>query len=355
EADRFFGSFESARTSGRSPMLPRIFHVAFVDELLQRMREYGAGAAELRKQLEERLSAAGTTVEGAVRAQHQRQAMGHVSMGNTITSLRLCATLDWNGYVEGVSLIEQILRRDPPGIYGRMDFTSRDRYRHAIEELAERTGEAQVRVALRAIESARQAAEQQGLESIAAHVGHHLIARGRRELEIDVAYYPVFKQRVRRALFARATPFYLGSIALLTALGAMLAATVARAAGARERERFWGTIIMLLPASAFAVERLLLLVHRIPKPRLLPTRDSRGRGHQGAQRALRSRRRGPILPVPSSAPLERQRRRLDGLGAQARQDRGIQSTVAGRHGHELRRADRRPRDPRSHPLLHHAR
>ena len=41
-----------------------------------------------------------------------------------------------------------------------MEFQSRDRYRHAVEELADPTGEAQVRVALRAIESARQAAEQ---------------------------------------------------------------------------------------------------------------------------------------------------------------------------------------------------
>ena len=135
-----------------------------MDQLLQRMREYGAGAAELRKQLEERLAAAGTTVEEAVRAEHQRQAMNHVSMENSITSLRLCATLDWNRYVERVSLIEQVLQRDPPGVYGRMDFASRDRYRHAVEELAEPTGEAQVRVALRAVESARQAAETQGLD-----------------------------------------------------------------------------------------------------------------------------------------------------------------------------------------------
>ena len=35
-----------------------------------------------------------------------------------------------------------------------MDFQSRDRYRQAVEELAEPTGEAQVRVALRAVESA---------------------------------------------------------------------------------------------------------------------------------------------------------------------------------------------------------
>src|SRR3989441_2415844 len=179
EADRCFAGFESAQASGRLRLLPQVLHVAFVDRLLQRMREYGAGAAGLRKQLEERLDAAGTTVEEAVRAEHQRQAMSHLSMGNSITSLRLCATFDWNEYVERVSLIERILQRDPPGIYGRMEFTSRDRYRHAVEALADPTGEAQVRVALRAIESARQAAEKQGSDSRAAHVGYHLIEIGR--------------------------------------------------------------------------------------------------------------------------------------------------------------------------------
>ncbi len=163
EADRLFAEFENAQSSkGRLPLLPHSLHVAFVDQLLLRMREFGAGAAGLRKQLEDRLEDCGTTVEEAVRAEHQRQAMNHLSMGNSITSLRLCATIDWNNYVEDVSLIERILQRDPPGIYGRMEFTSRDRYRHAVESLADPTGEAQVRVALRAIESARQAAEKEG-------------------------------------------------------------------------------------------------------------------------------------------------------------------------------------------------
>src|SRR6059036_1196411 len=212
EADRCFAGFESAQASGRLRLLPQVLHVAFVDQLLQRMREYGAGAAGLRKQLEERLDAAGATVEDAVRAQHQRQAMNHLSMGNSITSLRLCATLDWNEYVESVSLIEQILQRDPPGVYRRMEFTSRDRYRHAVEALADPSGEAQVRVALRAIESARQAAEKLGPDVRAAHVGYHLIGRGRRELESDVAHHLSLRHRLRRVLFRYATPLYLGSI-----------------------------------------------------------------------------------------------------------------------------------------------
>src|ERR1041385_7616403 len=154
------------------------------------------------------------TVEDAVRAEHQRLAMNHVSMSNSITRLRLCSTLDWNEHVEGASLIEQIPRRDPPGVSPRMAFASRDRYRHAVEALAEPSGEAQVRVALRAIESARQAAETPGLDPRRAHVGYHLIGGGRRELAIDVASRPRLGARFEQALFAHATPCYLGALAL---------------------------------------------------------------------------------------------------------------------------------------------
>ena len=58
-------------------------------------------------------------------------------MANAITSLRLCSTLDWSEYVESVSLVEHVLQRDPAGVYGRMDFLSRDRQRQAVEELAD--------------------------------------------------------------------------------------------------------------------------------------------------------------------------------------------------------------------------
>ena len=81
-------------------------------------------------------------------------------MANLIGSLRLISTFDWSEFFESVSLVEQVLQRDPAGVYGRMDFRSRDRYRHAVEELAEPTGDGQLRVALKSVERARQIAEQ---------------------------------------------------------------------------------------------------------------------------------------------------------------------------------------------------
>ena len=76
-------------------------------------------------------------------------------MANLITSLRLISTFDWSEFFESVSPVEQVLQRDPAGVYGRMDFRSRDRYRHAVEELASPTGEAQL-LALKSVERARQ-------------------------------------------------------------------------------------------------------------------------------------------------------------------------------------------------------
>src|SRR5206468_5686718 len=157
---------------------------------LHRVREYGVQLSSIRTAVEDHLVAQGTTVEAAIRGEHQRQAADQVSVANAIGSLRFCSTLDWRQYFESVSLVEQVLQRDPAGAYGRMDFLSRDRQRQAVEELAAPSGEAQVRVALRAVETARQAVVLGSSTDRAAHVGYHLIDQGRRDLEADLAYRP---------------------------------------------------------------------------------------------------------------------------------------------------------------------
>ncbi len=179
--------------------LPASLGITSVVQLLHRVREYGVQLSSIRTAVEDHLVSQGTTAEAAIRGEHQRQAADQVSVANAITSLRLCSTLDWRQYVESVSLVEQVLQRDPAGAYGRMDFLSRDRQRQAVEELAAPSGDAQVRVALRAVESARQAVVRGSSADRAAHVGYHLIDRGRRDLEIDVAYRPRLAARTRRS------------------------------------------------------------------------------------------------------------------------------------------------------------
>ena len=80
------------------------------------------------------------TLEDAIRVEGQHEAADQASMANAITSLRFCATLDWSRFFESVSQVEQVLHRDPGGIYGRMDFASRDRTAGSSRQLADGTG-----------------------------------------------------------------------------------------------------------------------------------------------------------------------------------------------------------------------
>ena len=258
---------------GGAPVpLPDPLPNAFVAQLRQRMREHDPRVSPLAAAVEQALAARGATPEDAVRSENQRHATDQVSTGNTVTSLRFCATLDWSRFVELVSRVEEILRRDPAGVYPRMDFASRDRYRHAVEDLAEPTGEAQVRVALRAVESARRAAEQDGAGDRAAHVGHHLIGPGRRDLEIDVAYRPRLAHRPRRWAFAHATAAYLGAIGLLTGFGVLGAYAYAGAAGAAAMATA-AALLALLPASELALLVVQRIVAALVPPRRLPRLD----------------------------------------------------------------------------------
>ena len=109
----------------------------------------------VRAAVEERLAAQGMTAEDG--DPHRTPGPGHRAGVGRQRHHQPATLLDPRlvHYFESVSLVEQVLQRDPAAVYGQMDFLSRDRYRQAVEELAEPSGDAQLRVALRTVESAR--------------------------------------------------------------------------------------------------------------------------------------------------------------------------------------------------------
>ena len=272
DADAYVSRIE-AETEDSRRQLPPILNLTFIVQLLHRLREYGVRLSSTRTAVEAHLAAQETTAEAAIRGEHQHQAANQVSVANAIASLRLCSALDWRQYVESVSLVEHALQRDPAGAYGRMDFLSRDRQRQAVEELAVSSGEAQLRVALRAVESARQAAASGATTDRAAHVGFHLIDAGRPEFEIDVAYRPRLANRVKRFVFAHATPFYLGPILGLTAALLTASAAYARHEGAPASVITMLVALLLIPAADVAIALAQRVIAWAMPPRRLSRLD----------------------------------------------------------------------------------
>ena len=419
-ADAYVSGADEARGIGS---LPPGTDPAFIVQLLHRLREYGLRLAAVRAAVDDDLAARQTTAEETIRGEHQRQGVAQASVANAVTSLRLCTTLDWQEYVESVSLVEQVLQRDPSGAYPRMDFLSRDQQRQAVEELATASGEGQVRVALKAIESARQAAAAGSTDARAAHVGYHLVDRGRADLEAELAFRPAVAIRIRRALVRHAAGVYLGAIAAVTALVVATGVAYAGRVGGTAGLQWLAALLVLLPASDFAIALVQRAVVHAVGPRRLPRLDFPAGVPESARTmvivptmltsaegvdalvehievlalgnldpcihfailsdfadtttpdapgdaAILARARAGIealnvkfgedhsrslLPLSPRSSVERRRERVDRVGAEAREDRGVQPPAARRRGHQLLDPGRRAGRAAVGALLHHAR
>jgi hypothetical protein len=110
----------------------------FVSEFARRLQGQSSALALPLTWIEQLLSESHLTIEQLVQAESQQQAADQVSISNSIGSLRFLGAMDWREFVETMSVVEQVLGEDPGGAYGRMDFATRDRYRHVVEKVARR-------------------------------------------------------------------------------------------------------------------------------------------------------------------------------------------------------------------------
>src|SRR3989442_9356440 len=109
---------------------------SFVAEFARRLQGQGSALALPLTWIEQRLSESGLTIKTLVQSENQQQAADQVSISNSIGSLRFLGSTNWRTFVESMSAVETALREDPGGTYSRMDFATRDRYRHVIERVA---------------------------------------------------------------------------------------------------------------------------------------------------------------------------------------------------------------------------
>src|SRR6266478_2398503 len=179
-------------------------NTTFAVRLSQRLRDQDPVTTPATRWLDERLAARGTSAHDLVRAEHQRQAAANVTVRNVITSLRIMTTFDWRDFVEKVSLVDHLFRAESE--FGAMDFATRDRYRHAVEDLARGSDRAELDVARQTL----------NLAGNREDLGYFLISKGRPDLEHTLRYRVSLRQRLTRAYMASATWSYLGSIAIVT-------------------------------------------------------------------------------------------------------------------------------------------
>lgn len=191
---------------------------AFVAEMARQLQGCPGPLTFSLTWIEQRLSEKNQTIEQMINAETQAQAADQVSFGNSISSLRLLDTMDWREFVERLSLVEQILRSDPHDEYAAMDFETRDRYRHVVEEIAKKGGFNESDVAQKAVDLATRSRTDQG-RTRASHVGYYLTDEGRDALEEALSFHRPFTDSILRSAQAHLLPLFLSGIAFITLIG----------------------------------------------------------------------------------------------------------------------------------------
>ena len=320
-------------------------------------------------------------------------------VASCIRSLRTLDTADWKAFFEQINATERVLRTDPAGVYARMNFDTRDRYRKVVEELAAGSDDSEEAVAAAAVRLAGESPADRR-----AHVGYYLVDAGFDVLARTVGYHPRWKTRWRRFLTRYPTASYLGGIAGVTLAHEVVLCLALRALGAGPFLTAVAAALALVPATTIGVALINALITHILPPRVLPKMDFRkgipadcqtlvvvpalltdpddaaqlvskleirrlanadphlhfalltdfsdaaaanhARGRRAAaasmrrradpQRQVRQRTGRSISSAASPPPVESGRGMLDGVGAQARQVDGAQPAARRRSAYQLR-------------------
>ena len=198
---------------------------AFAAQLVLRLRDQDEKVMPALHWLNQRLAAQGTTADDTVREEHQQQGAMNVTVRNVITSMRLMSAIDWRELFESVSLVDARLRAESN--FAAMDFSTRDLYRRAIEELARGSAHPEIEVVRRALVAAKRTCARaiSADETISAREqdpGYHLIGKGRRAFERELKFHVPMTAWLGRVNAIVGISGYIGTIAIISAIIAAL-------------------------------------------------------------------------------------------------------------------------------------
>jgi len=246
---------------------------SFIAELTRRLQGQGPALALPLTWIEQQLSESSLTIEQLVQSENQQQAADQLSISNSIGSLRFLGTMDWRKFVETMSFVEQALCEDPAVVYGKMDFATRDQYRHVVEKIAKSSRLSEYEVARAAIRLAEEGEDRIGGDDQENHVGFYLTDKGLDLLEGLAEVRLSSTESIRKVIRRFPLPFYLGTICMLTAIftGCLLAEAYSN--GLRGYGVWLIGILSLLGVSQLAIALVNWLTTRLVAPHPLPRMD----------------------------------------------------------------------------------
>ena len=271
---------------------------SFVEEFYSRLQHQSTAMAFVQTWVDQQLLLQGVTATKLLESASLTAAANQISIANSIGTLRFIERMNWNNWVESLSAVEQILRQDPVNMYAAQDFTTRDRYRHAVEDIARVATKSKLSVnphafaghclhteleVANAAVSLAQAAyankQAQGLNEAnrSEHVGYYLVDDGVLLLEDMMGCHNPWILRCKRICKPYHLLLYLGPILVftcgITALILLLLGDILNDTWFKNWQFWFFGVVSIVASSALAVSLTNLIVTQLLQPKKLARLD----------------------------------------------------------------------------------
>lgn len=127
---------------------------------------------QMRQILTRKLAGRSTGIDEIIAIEHKNAITNGVLAGNLVNSMRALSGMDWQEIMSSISVVKQILKNDPSGIYARMTDESADEYVAVIDKYCKKTRQKPETVAQEILEKAQRASGT--CTPLEKHVGYYV-------------------------------------------------------------------------------------------------------------------------------------------------------------------------------------
>ncbi len=275
-ADRLIEAVEEKKLNYEMAKLGEeieIFTSHFTERLLKDLRDNGIDNSQIYIWIDEKLEVQDSNSDKMINIEHQKQAGFQLSMKNCISGIREVEALNWKESFEKLSHVEEILLRDPAGIYEKMDFESRDHYRHTIEKIAKAMNITECFVSRKALECALDAeTENQQYQELFNHVGYYLLDDGLKLLKKKVNYKNTKLTGFKEWIKNKKVDVYIDAIIIGTLLiiSGIISLSIYRDSNIKMWKYFVAFFALLVPCSEIVVSILNWSINKLTEPSFIP-------------------------------------------------------------------------------------
>ena len=240
---------------------------SFIEHLSYKLKNEGKKAIPFFMALEEQVNKMGTSIDEVVKKEHYDIALKKVAMANCITSMKELTRMDFLSIFEETNEVEEVLNQDPVKVYSNMDYKTKEYYRNTIEEISKKTKIAEIYIAKKALELAKDNFNNEEINK-EGHIGYYLVDEGKYKL------YKVLQQKVSNSLKKETkVKLYIGAIwtiSFLIDLIFMISSYI-------QIKNIILTIIigilLIFPIEEISLKIIQYILLKIVKPKLIPKMD----------------------------------------------------------------------------------